>query len=103
MRLLVALTEADESCGAKAATLGRLRRAGVHVPDGAVIRTPAEKGWQAPLLARVGSGPFAVRSSTHVEDGRQASFAGQLLTLLDVERGALPAAVLAVERSTRRG
>lgn len=99
----VALAEADESCGAKATTLGRLRRAGVSVPDGVVVRTPAGAGWQAPLLARLGGGPFAVRSSARFEDGAATSFAGQLLTLLDVERGELAAAVLAVERSTRRG
>ena len=103
MSQVVALAEADETCGTKAATLGRLQRAGVHVPNGVVVRSPAKAGWQGPLLARLGTGPFAVRSSTHVEDGKEASFAGQLLTLLDVERRELPAAVLAVEQSTRAG
>lgn len=100
---VVALEEADDACGSKAATLGRLCRAGVAVPDGVVVRAPRDEGWQAPLLARLGGGPYAVRSSGRFEDGPEASFAGQLLTLLDVERDEVVSAVLAVERSTRRG
>lgn len=102
MRGVVSLVEADEACGAKASTLGRLLRAGVAVPDGVVVLAPRKAGWQAPLLDRLGGGPFAVRSSGRFEDGRGTSFAGQLLTVLEVERDDVVSAVLAVERSARR-
>ncbi len=96
---VVPLIEADEACGRKAATLGRLRRAGVAVPDGEVVVAPWREGWHAALLDRLGGGPFAVRSSGRFEDGPGASFAGQLLTMLDVERDDLATAVIAVARS----
>ncbi len=102
MTAVVTLSEADASCGAKAATLGRLRRAGVAVPDGDVIPGPRHSGWSGPLLQAIGRGPFAVRSSARFEDGRTASFAGQLLTLLDVDRDDVVSAVAKVERSARR-
>ena len=102
MVVVVPLIEADEACGRKAATLGRLLRAGISVPDGVVVVAPWKEGWNAALLDRLGGGPFAVRSSGRFEDGPGASFAGQLLTMLEVERGDLATAVMAVARSVGR-
>lgn len=99
---VVPLIEADDACGRKAATLGRLLRAGTPVPDGVVVVAPWSKGWHAALLDRLGGGPFAVRSSARFEDGSGASFAGQLRTMLDVERGDLAPALRAVAESVGR-
>lgn len=91
---VVPLVDADESHGGKAAALGRLLRAGFAVPAGVVIPMPRSDGWRArladvldDLLADVGPGPYAVRSSGHGEDGRNASFAGQFHTSLNVSAG----------------
>jgi pyruvate,water dikinase len=96
--------------GRKAATLARLRRAGFPVPPGVVI--PAEwfegAGRDLPptvrealpsIVARLGPGPWAVRSSGVAEDGRHASYAGQFETVLNVEQSALGSAILRVIRS----
>jgi pyruvate, water dikinase len=84
--VLIPLREADGRCGTKAANLGRLLRAGFDVPAGFVIGDPTgDHGWERKLesaLLDLGSGPFAVRSSASGEDGGQASFAGQLDTVL---------------------
>ena len=84
--MLIPLSEADGRCGAKAANLGRLLRAGFDVPAGFVIGDPiGDDGWGQEIesaLLDLGSGSFAVRSSAFVEDGGQASFAGQLNTTL---------------------
>lgn len=85
--MLIRLADADELCGAKAANLARLVRAGFAVPDGVVIADPDGDGWQATLgsaLRALGAQRFAVRSSAWREDGGQASFAGQLHTTLNV-------------------
>ncbi len=71
-------------CGHKAAALAALRRSGHRVPDGFVI--PVE-GSLAPdalrhALARLGPGPYAVRSSGVAEDLADASFAGQYESVL---------------------
>lgn len=84
--------------GGKAARLGHLARAGLHVPDGVVIALSAH---EAELRERVveavtdlGPGPLAVRSSGAHEDMTGASFAGQYETLLNVEgEDAIEAAV----------
>jgi pyruvate,water dikinase len=78
--------EADRpAVGAKAFTLARLRREGFPVPDGFVVtaegRPPADAIRAA--WARLGA-PAAVRSSSTAEDSRDASFAGQHRTVLDV-------------------
>jgi pyruvate,water dikinase len=84
--VLIPLGEADGRCGAKAANLGRLLRAGFDVPAGFVIADPVgDGGWVQEIgsaLLHLGSGSFAVRSSASGEDGGQASFAGQLDTTL---------------------
>ena len=75
--------------GAKAFTLAWLRRAGLPVPDGFVL-VPGEgrlEGAREQALraafARLG-GAVAVRSSSTLEDGSEASFAGQYRSVLDV-------------------
>ncbi|SDS86141.1 PEP/pyruvate-binding domain-containing protein [Microlunatus soli] len=76
--------------GGKAAGLGRLIAAGEQVPDGFCLTTHAFRRHAIPrdeVLAAyraMGSGPVAVRSSATVEDGADASFAGQLDTLVNV-------------------
>ncbi|MEV4116770.1 PEP/pyruvate-binding domain-containing protein, partial [Nonomuraea sp. NPDC049695] len=82
---LIALPDATDTaaCGAKAATLARLTRAGLPVPDGIVV--PA--GWPTDRLAALipdllqwaetrGAPALIARSSTPAEDGTSASFAG---------------------------
>ena len=93
--------------GGKAATLARLRRAGLSVPGGVVIPAPAlpkagHEGLDS-LAGRVeeilGRGPWAVRSSAADEDGGDRSFAGQYVTTLNVSEEELAAAVLRTHQS----
>ncbi len=93
--------------GNKAANLAVLRQAGFDVPPGIVLaavdpRTAGETlpgKLQTALLTevtdRLGSGPWAVRSSSTAEDSEHASFAGQFETFLNVEPGDLVRAVTA--------
>jgi pyruvate, water dikinase len=103
--VLIPLGEADGRCGAKAANLGRLLRAGFDVPAGFVISDAiGDDGWRQeiePALRDLGSGRFAVRSSAFGEDGGQASFAGQLDTTLGATTTAQ--VVQAVRRTARSG
>jgi pyruvate,water dikinase len=92
----VRLRDAGESCGAKAAGLGMLARAGFAVPDGVVLSDPVADGWRHALpglLRALGGDVFAVRSSAAGEDGRAASFAGQYGTSLNVPADRVEAAV----------
>ena len=86
----VPLVDADASCGGKAATLGRLLRHGMPVPDGVVLtdlggppldgeplRVASPTSWAASR-----GGPVAVRSSAADEDGSTASWAGVLETVV---------------------
>lgn len=119
--LVVPLGPCDVAvAGRKAAVLGELAAAGFPVPDGAVLTTaalahtlaaagldgsatPAQVGavaLPAPVAtaieaigATLGTGPFAVRSSGVDEDGVDASFAGQFVTVLGVDAAGLAAAV----------
>jgi pyruvate,water dikinase len=95
MTEVVTLIEAlDESLfGAKATGLGAAARAGLPVPPGialsgsfvdAVAAGREEALEQLMAAARSLTGPLAVRSSAADEDGADASFAGQHLTLLNV-------------------
>jgi len=92
---VVPLLEAhDESVfGSKAVGLGQAARAGVPLPPGIALSGPVVEavasGHEAAIeqvaaLARPLGGPLAVRSSAVDEDGAEASFAGQHLTLLNV-------------------
>src|SRR4029077_16081703 len=86
--------------GGKAANLGELLAAGVHVPDGVVLAvgvadmTPGDRESLArDAVSELGSGPFAVRSSGVSEDGVDHSFAGMYESVLSVAADELPAAV----------
>src|SRR5436190_16934905 len=92
IRRLAHLRMADVAeVGGKAANLGELLAAGVHVPDGVVLTagaanmTPEERGSLMRDAARnLGAGPFAVRSSGVSEDGSEQSFAGMFESELNV-------------------
>ncbi len=84
----------DESrFGAKATGLGAAARSGLRIPPGialsgsivdAVAAGHEAAIAQLTMAARPLAGPLAVRSSAVDEDGADASFAGQHLTLLNV-------------------
>ncbi|HXN60758.1 MAG TPA: PEP/pyruvate-binding domain-containing protein [Acidimicrobiales bacterium] len=95
MTEVVPLEEAqDESrFGAKATGLGAAARSGLRIPPGialsgsivdAVAAGHEAAIAQLTMAARPLTGPLAVRSSAVDEDGADASFAGQHLTLLNV-------------------
>jgi pyruvate,water dikinase len=92
---VVPLAKAQETAlfGSKAVGLGEAERAGIRVPpgialSGSVVEAVASGDERATArvmkLARSLSVPLAVRSSAADEDGAEASFAGQHLTLLNV-------------------
>jgi pyruvate,water dikinase len=92
---VVPLVEADDDSrfGAKATGLGAAARAGMPIPPGialsgqfvdAVAAGQDDAIEQLMTAARPLQGPLAVRSSAADEDGADASFAGQHLTLLNV-------------------
>src|SRR4051794_37142853 len=92
---VVPLSDAHEDgrFGAKATGLGAAARAGVPIPpgialSGAIVDEVAaghdDAIAQVLDAARGLSAPLAVRSSAVDEDGAEASFAGQHLTLLNV-------------------
>ena len=83
----------DSLFGAKATGLGAASRAGLRIPPGialsgsivdAVAAGHEAAVAQLTLAASSLAGPLAVRSSAVDEDGADASFAGQHLTLLNV-------------------
>ena len=95
MREVVPLADAhDESrFGAKATGLGAASRTGLPIPPGIALSGSIVDGVaaghegaidQLTTAARPLVGPLAVRSSAVDEDGADASFAGQHLTLLNV-------------------
>lgn len=95
MTEVVPLAEAEDDSrfGAKATGLGAAARAGLSIPpgialSGAFVDTVAagqdEATEQLMVAAQPLRGPLAVRSSAADEDGADASFAGQHLTLLNV-------------------
>ena len=95
MSSVVPLAEADDEAlfGAKAVGLGDAIRAGLPVPPGVALSGDAVEaiasGEESAVKALAKSvrglaGPLAVRSSCVDEDGAEASFAGQHLTLLNV-------------------
>jgi pyruvate, water dikinase len=83
--------------GSKAVGLGQAVRDGLPVPPGIALSGPlveavasADEGALATVVGAVRplGGPLAVRSSAVDEDGADASFAGQHLTLLNVPSAA---------------
>jgi pyruvate phosphate dikinase-like enzyme/cyclic nucleotide-binding protein len=104
MSTVVLLADAsDESLyGSKAVGLGEATRAGLPLPPGVAISgalVEAVAGGDHDAIDQVGElvrqlpGPLAVRSSAVDEDGADASFAGQHLTLLNIPsaEAAIPA------------
>ena len=109
VRLLrdVRLADAAE-VGGKAASLGELLAAGVRVPNGVVVTARAtgladdeRRSLLGAVVADLGVGPFAVRSSGMFEDGAQRSYAGIYESVLDVSADELPAAMDRVLASAR--
>src|SRR3954470_13418063 len=92
---VVPLADAHEVSlyGSKAVGLGQAARAGLPFPPGVAVSgavVEAVAGGDAAAIEVLGElvrplgGPLAVRSSAVDEDGAEASFAGQHLTLLNV-------------------
>jgi pyruvate,water dikinase len=92
---VVPLEKARETAvfGSKAVGLGDAIRDGLPVPPGVALSGPVVEAVAAEdekAIAKVAKavrtlpGPLAVRSSAVDEDGKEASFAGQHLTLLNV-------------------
>jgi pyruvate,water dikinase len=92
---VVALLDAEDTSlfGSKAVGLGQALRDGLPVPPGVALAGPvvdavassdAQAIEQVLESVRPLTGPLAVRSSAVDEDGAEASFAGQHLTLLNV-------------------
>jgi hypothetical protein len=95
MKDVVPLVRARETAvfGSKAVGLGEAEREGLRVPPGIALSgsvVEAVAAGDARAIARVANAirplqvPLAVRSSAVDEDGAEASFAGQHLTLLNV-------------------
>jgi phosphohistidine swiveling domain-containing protein len=77
----------DQRLGQKAFNLHRLLRRGYRVPPGFVLPAPHDPSDSQLLQAieSIGGFPVAVRSSGHLEDLPDASFAGQYDTVLEVD------------------
>jgi len=99
MKAVVPLAKAKETAlfGSKAVGLGDAARKGLSVPPGVALSgsiVEAVAAGEERAIARVLKlvrplhGPLAVRSSAVDEDGAEASFAGQHLTLLNVPSAA---------------
>src|SRR4051794_8757345 len=99
MKGVVPLAEAhdDSIFGSKAVGLGDATRGGLPVPPGVALSGPvveavasgeADATRQVAESVRSLATPFAVRSSAVGEDGADASFAGQHITLLNVPSAA---------------
>ena len=95
MKTVVPLASTTEESffGAKAVGLGEATRADLPVPPGVALSGPMVEAVasgedsaieEVARAVRSLTGPFAVRSSCVDEDGAQASFAGQHLTVLNV-------------------
>ena len=92
------------TAGGKASTLAALASAGFPVPPGFVVAAFEQPGadLDAAVLdaaARLGDGPFAVRSSAAEEDLPDASYAGLYESFLAVPRDELADAVRACRAS----
>lgn len=87
--------------GGKAETLARMRAAGLRAPDGVVLLADevVDDAELAAALARLGGGPFVVRSSASLEDAVGASGAGLFLTVENVPAREVPAAIARVRAS----
>lgn len=104
MRDVVLLTEAAdaERFGGKAAGLAACIRHGFRVPPGVAMRAGSEEFDELVAVARaegLAGERVAVRSSAIGEDSIRASFAGLLLSVLDVDLDDVPAAARQVMAS----
>lgn len=97
--------------GGKAASLKRLAALGFEVPPflslptsefGARGLRPTTKKDLVAVLSRLGPGPYAARSSAIEEDGDEHSYAGQFLSLLDLDADQVPGACAKVFNSGKR-
>ena len=92
-------------CGGKGASLIRMTRMGLPVPEGFVIIAggATEESASEEINERIASLPgrytYAVRSSALNEDGSDNSFAGQYDTVCDVAKEDLPEAIKTVAAS----
>lgn len=95
-------------CGGKGASLARLTKMGMPVPEGFVITASAFDGELLPealgeletLISTLSDKhTYAVRSSALCEDGENASFAGAYETVTDVKREDIISAVKQVAAS----
>ncbi len=94
-RLMTLEEAADVDLGGKGSALAWLQRHGYRVPATRVVPPGAEPDVSGLDPSR----RYAVRSSANVEDGGHSSYAGQFLTVLDVEPAEIAAAVDAVRSS----
>ncbi len=89
--------------GGKGAALARLAELGFEVP--AWFAVPPDAVWSKDelkaALARLGDGPYAVRSSGAMEDGAGHSFAGQFESYLEVPTEIVSARITDVRASAR--
>jgi phosphoenolpyruvate synthase/pyruvate phosphate dikinase len=93
--------------GGKAASLGEISKAGGGVPSGFVVPREYRDQWLEETLDRsfetsiktcckqIGAKYYAVRSSSVVEDGMSASWAGQFDTYLGIEQDMVPSRIYA--------
>ena len=85
-------------CGGKGASLVKLKRAGLPVPDGYIL-TPGSDLTETESILKNLKGTYAVRSSAINEDGELASFAGAYETITDVKVSDIKKAVDKVRSS----
>ena len=106
-KVILPLAAASDTglAGGKAAALARLMKTGFNVPEGFVISTAAgslgedSKAEIMNALDGLGVKRVAVRSSAAAEDSRQAAWAGQMDTFLNVSRAGLIEAIKKCQRS----
>lgn len=88
-------------CGGKGASLSKLTRAGLPVPEGYVLLAGEDPSVVKALLPKLSPKyTYAVRSSALNEDGTKASFAGAYETKTDVPVDGIEAAVQEVLASS---
>ncbi len=87
--------------GGKARALGRLMNRGFQVPDGFVVspETAVDALDLGAQLDRLGSGPYAVRSSGATEDAADSSLAGRFRSILGVDAQSITASISEVRDS----
>jgi len=88
------------AAGRKAQTLARMLVAGLPVPDGVVVLPDEPLDERITLaLAQLGPGPYAVRSSSSLEDGEGRSAAGLYESRIGVAAPEVAATIRAVRDS----